>query len=53
MLRQAQHERLSSASTAVFRLIRDLQKLGLLVEVSGQLRGRAYVFDRYLSLFDS
>ena len=34
-------------------LIRDLQKLGLLVEVTGQLRGRAYVFDRYLSLFIS
>ena len=34
-------------------LIRDLQKLGLLVEVTGQLRGRAYVFDRYLSLFVS
>lgn len=32
-------------------LIRDFQKLGLLVEITGQLRGRAYVFERYLNLF--
>lgn len=32
-------------------LIKDLQKLGILVEVSGQERGRVYVFERYLSLF--
>ncbi len=34
-------------------LIRDFQKLGLLVEITGQLRGRAYVFERYLNLFIS
>ena len=34
-------------------LIRDLQKLGLLVEITGQLRGRTYVFERYLNLFVS
>lgn len=32
-------------------LIKDLQKLGVLVEISGQARGRVYVFDRYLRLF--
>ncbi|MFA7322541.1 MAG: Fic family protein [Dokdonella sp.] len=32
-------------------LIKDLQKLGVLVEISGQVRGRVYAFDRYLSLF--
>jgi Fic family protein len=32
-------------------LVRDLQKLGVLVEISGQARGRVYAFDRYLSLF--
>ena len=32
-------------------LIKDLQRLGILVEVTGQQRGRIYVFDRYLKLF--
>jgi len=32
-------------------LIKDLQKLGVLVQISGQERGRVYAFDRYLSLF--
>ncbi len=32
-------------------LIRDFEQLGLLQEITGQQRGRAYVFDRYLSLF--
>lgn len=32
-------------------LIKDLQRLGILVEISGQARGRVYAFDRYLSLF--
>jgi len=34
-------------------LIRDFEQLGLLQEITGQQRGRAYVFDRYLSLFTS
>lgn len=34
-------------------LIRDFKGLGLLREITGQQRGRAYVFDRYLNLFVS
>ena len=34
-------------------LIRSFQDLGLLVETTGQLRDRAFVFDRYLKLFVS
>ncbi|MEI7606547.1 MAG: Fic family protein [Rhodospirillaceae bacterium] len=32
-------------------LIRDFMKLGILVEITGQRRGRSYAFDRYLKLF--
>jgi hypothetical protein len=34
-------------------LIRDLIRLGILIEVSGLLRGRVYAFDKYLKLFGS
>lgn len=34
-----------------YKLISDLEKLGILEEVTGNQRGRKYVFDRYLSLF--
>ena len=34
-------------------LIRELQRLRILVEITGQQRGRAYAFDRYLNLFVS
>jgi Fic family protein len=34
-------------------LIRELQRLGILEEITGQQRGRAYAFDRYLRLFVS
>lgn len=34
-------------------LIRDMEKLGVLVEITGQQRGRIYAFDRYLALFVS
>lgn len=34
-------------------LIRDLQRLGILKEITGQQRGRVYAFDRYLRLFVS
>lgn len=34
-------------------LIRDLMKLGILVEITGQQRGRVYAFSRYLRLFVS
>jgi Fic family protein len=32
-------------------LVRELERLGILVEISGQQRGRVYAFDRYLKLF--
>lgn len=32
-------------------LLRDLIRLGVLREITGQMRGRVYVFDRYLELF--
>ncbi len=34
-------------------LIRDLTRLGILVETTGQQRWRTYAFDRYLALFVS
>lgn len=34
-------------------LARDLLRLGILVEITGQQRWRTYVFDRYLRLFSS
>lgn len=34
-------------------LVKDLERLGLLVETTGQMRDRLYAFDRYLSLFVS
>lgn len=34
-------------------LIRELERLGILIEVTGQRRGRIYAFDRYLKLFVS
>lgn len=34
-------------------LIRDFEKLGILKEITGQIRGRVYSFDRYLGLFVS
>jgi Fic family protein len=34
-------------------LVKDLQHLDLLIEVTGQMRDRIYVFDRYLKLFAS
>lgn len=34
-------------------LLRNLQDLGVLVEITGQMRDRTFVFDRYLKLFIS
>jgi Fic family protein len=34
-------------------LLRSLVELGILVEITGQMRDRTYVFDRYLNLFAS
>lgn len=44
---------LSVSSPTANALIRDFEQLGLLQKITGQQRGRAYVFDRYLSLFTS
>lgn len=42
---------LSVSSPTAQTLVKDLQKLAVLQEISGQERGRVYAFDRYLSLF--
>lgn len=42
---------LSVSTPTANALIRDFERLGLLKEISGQLRGRTYAFDRYLNLF--
>lgn len=42
---------LSVSKPTAHALIRDLQNMGLLVETTGQMRDRLYVFDRYLQLF--
>ena len=44
---------LSVSTPTANALIRDLEGLGLLKEITGQQRGRAYAFDRYLRLFFS
>ena len=44
---------LSVSTPTANALIRDFEKLGLLQEITGQQRGRAYAFDRYLRLFVS
>jgi len=44
---------LSVSSPTANALIRDLERLGILREITGQQRGRAYAFDRYLRLFVS
>lgn len=42
---------LSVSKPTANALLRNLQDLGLVVEITGQLRDRAYFFDRYLKLF--
>jgi Fic family protein len=44
---------LSVSTPTANALIRDFEKLELLQEITGQQRGRAYAFDRYLRLFIS
>lgn len=44
---------LSVSTPTANALIRDFEKLGMLLEITGQQRGRAYAFDRYLRLFVS
>ncbi|MBV2184694.1 MAG: Fic family protein [Rhizobium sp.] len=42
---------LSVSGPTAQTLVRELQKLDVLLEISGQERGRVYAFNRYLSLF--
>jgi Fic family protein len=44
-------QELSVSKPTAHALIRDLESKGLLVENTGQMRDRLYVFDRYLKLF--
>lgn len=44
---------LSVSTPTANALIRDFERLGILKEITGQQRGRAYAFDRYLRLFFS
>jgi Fic family protein len=44
---------LSVSTPTANALIRDFESLGMLQEITGQQRGRAYAFDRYLRLFVS
>ncbi len=44
---------LSVSTPTANALIRDFERLGILKETTGQQRGRAYAFDRYLHLFFS
>jgi Fic family protein len=43
--------RLSVSSPTANALIKDLIRLGILVEITGYQRGRVYAFERYLKLF--
>ncbi|NOT84956.1 MAG: Fic family protein [Methylococcaceae bacterium] len=44
-------EKLSVSTPTAHTLIRELEKLNILREVTGQQRGRLYTFERYLALF--
>ena len=44
---------LSISTPTANTLIRDFERLGMLKEITGQQRSRAYAFDPYLSLFVS
>jgi Fic family protein len=44
---------LSVSTPTANALIRDFERLGILKEITGQLRGRSYMFNRYLRLFVS
>jgi Fic family protein len=44
-------EKLAVSTPTAHTLIRELEKLNLLREVTGQQRGRLYTFERYLNLF--
>ena len=38
-------------ASTVHMLIKELLRLGIITEITGQLRGRVYIFERYYNLF--
>jgi Mn-dependent DtxR family transcriptional regulator len=44
---------LDVSSPTAQALVKDLIRLGILVEITGQMRGRLYEFETYLDLFTS
>jgi Fic family protein len=42
----------SLSPASAYKLIADLEKLSILKEVTGEKRGKMYVFDEYLHLFN-
>jgi len=42
----------SLSSSSAYKLIADLEKFAILKEVTGGKRGKMYVFDKYLRLFN-
>lgn len=42
---------IGKSSVSVYKLITDLEKLGVLKEITGGQRGRIYVFEDYIALF--
>jgi Fic family protein len=39
------------SSPSAYKLIADLEKIGILKEITGGQRSREYVFDKYINLF--
>lgn len=46
-------EQLGVSAPTAQALLKDLIRLGILTEITGQMRGRLYAFDAYLDLFVS
>jgi len=44
-------EELAVSRSTVHVLIKELLRLGVITEITGQLRGRVYIFERYYNLF--
>lgn len=42
---------IGKSSVSAYKLIADLENLGILKEITGEQRGRIYVFDDYIALF--
>jgi len=39
------------SAASAYKLVADLERLGILREITGSKRGKRYVFDSYLKLF--